>query len=208
MIAIANKEPRQRPAAWHGTFLALLPTIERSARIAFRNLRGEDHDDAVQEAVVRTCLAFRQLFLQGRASDAHPTVLARYAVAQIRAGRSVGTRMNIRDVLSHYAQRKKRFRVERLDHYESSDEVWREAIVEDPRTPVFDQVWFRIDFPLWLARLSGRDRRVAEALAVGDSTGEVAKRFGLTPGRVSQLRQAFYSSWRTFHGEDGVRGAA
>ena len=71
-----------------------------------------------------------------------------------------------------------------------------------PRTPVPDQASFRIDFPRWLALHPDRDRRIAEALAVGHGTGEVARKFGVTPGRISSLRQSFSRSWSAFHGEE------
>ena len=116
-------------------------------------------------------------------------------------GRRVGSGESTRDVLSRRAQRKKQFQVERLDRFDDHENGWREAVVEDPRTPVFDQVCFRIDFPAWLARLSSRDRRIAESLALGNSTKTVARRFRLSAGRVSQLRREFYRSWREFTDE-------
>ena len=81
---------------------------------------------------------------------------------------------------------------------------WLEAIVEDTRTPVPDQVAFRIDFPAWLNSQTKRNRRIAEVLAVGCTTGEVAKRFRLSSGRISQLRQEFHRSWQEFHGDTAV----
>ena len=38
-----------------------------------------------------------------------------------------------------------------------------------------------------------------EELAIGHSTGDVAKRFGLTPGRISQMRRELHQSWEEFH---------
>ena len=93
------------------------------------------------------------------------------------------------------------FVVERLDRFDREANEWAEAIVEDHRTPVPDQVAFRIDFPKWLTLLSRRNRRIAEALALGNSTSQVAKRFGLSPGRISQLRGELYLSWQDFHGD-------
>ncbi len=74
-------------------------------------------------------------------------------------------------------------------------------MLEDRRTSVSDQAGFRIDFPAWLSRLSDRDRQVAEALALGHTNGDVARRFGVTSGRVAQLRRELHDSWRAFHGE-------
>lgn len=76
-----------------------------------------------------------------------------------------------------------------------------EAVVEDHHTPVPDQVAFRCDFPAWLKNLSVRNRRIAQALAVGHSTGEVAKRFGVSAGRISQMRREMHRSWQEFQDE-------
>ena len=71
----------------------------------------------------------------------------------------------------------------------------------DTRTaPVPDIVAFRCDFPAWLNTLSRRDRRIAEILALGHRTREVAKRFDVSAGRISQLRRELAESWREFTG--------
>ena len=80
-----------------------------------------------------------------------------------------------------------------------------EAVVEDHRTPVPDQVAFRCDFPSWLHSLPVRNRRIARALSVGHTTGEVAKRFNVSPGRISQLRQEFQRAWEEFTVTDSPR---
>jgi DNA-binding NarL/FixJ family response regulator len=71
----------------------------------------------------------------------------------------------------------------------------------DRRTPIPDQVAFRIDFPAWLKTLSRREREIAKALAKGHRTLDVARRFGLSMARISQLRREFFDSWQRFHGE-------
>jgi hypothetical protein len=63
-----------------------------------------------------------------------------------------------------------------------------------------DQVQFRCDFPRWLRRLGGRDRRVARELMAGERAVDVARQFGLTEGRVSQLRRAFKQDWDAYGG--------
>jgi hypothetical protein len=63
-------------------------------------------------------------------------------------------------------------------------------------------VAFRLDFPAWRLTHSDRNRRVLDDLMLGERTGEVAARHGLTQGRVSQLRRDFSESWRRFHEED------
>ncbi len=60
----------------------------------------------------------------------------------------------------------------------------------------------RIDFSEWLDQLPERRRHIAEALGSGDTTGSVAMRFNISPGRVSQIRRELNDNWIAFHGED------
>jgi hypothetical protein len=193
--------PDPAAPAWHAAFLAMLPAIAAQARFLFRRLRPEAREDAVQEVIANAVVAFARLVELRKADVAYPSVLARYAAAQVRDGRRVGNRINIREVLSPRAQKEKGFRVERLDRFDKEEDQWIEAVIEDRRTPVPDQVAFRLDFPAWLKRLSTRDRQIAETLALGHTTGEVAERFGLSPARISQLRRELHCSWLEFHGE-------
>ena len=50
MVAATSSCPSD---AWQTVFLAMLPTIRRCALSAFRNLRGDNLDDAVQEAFMK-----------------------------------------------------------------------------------------------------------------------------------------------------------
>ena len=72
---------------------------------------------------------------------------------------------------------------------------------EDHRTPLPDAVAFRIDFSEWCDRFNDRKRKVLLALAEGSAGSEVAERFGLSPGRISQLRREYESSWQRMQGQ-------
>ena len=198
MICIAKT---QNPPAWHAGFMAILPSIRRKARIAFRHLKPEAREDAVQETVANACLAYARLAERGRLDAAHPAVLARYAVAQVNDGRRVGSRLNVREVLSRYAPQRKGFRVERLDCFDAKEGEWEEVIVEDRTAGPAEIVRVRIDFGDWLKTLSRRNRRLAQFLALGNRTTAAAKRFGVGLGRISQLRRAMAQSWGSFIGE-------
>ena len=205
MIAPVKKLSRKNPVpAWHAGFLAMLPAIANHARICFRRLDAEAQEEGIQEAIANAVVAYVRLCQLGKVDLAYPTVLARYAVAQVNGGRKVGSRLNVREVLSKYAQRQKGIIVERLDHFDHEENQWREAVVQDTRTaPVPDVVAFRCDFSDWLRRLPRRDRRIAESLALGNRTGEVAGRFKVTAARISQLRRELATSWCQFVGEEG-----
>ena len=182
-------------------FPALLPRLTAYLRSAFGRFQPAQRDDALQETVASAFVAFARLCQRGRSQFGVPRSLARYAIAHWFAGRRVGSPLNGNDVLSVYAQRRHPINVEQLDHEVDSEDAWRASLVADRQTPIPEQVWFRIDFPVWLAQLSERNRQVAMALAQGDTAREVSQRFAVSPGRVSQLRREFHESWRQFHGE-------
>jgi hypothetical protein len=196
----ASPAPRPR---WHRVFLALLPQIVQHAKFAFRHLRGEARQDAIQETIANALVAFVALVRRGKMAIAYPTVLARYAVAQIKDGRRVGNKLNVREVLSPYAQRLKGFQVERLDRHDKDDEnAWCEVLVEDRHAGPADTARVRLDFSDWLDSLKRRDRKIALKLAEGDKTSDVAKRFKISAGRISQLRRELAESWHKFVGDE------
>jgi hypothetical protein len=58
-----------------------------------------------------------------------------------------------------------------------------------------------MDFTAWLLSLPKRGRKMALTLAAGETTGEAAKQFGVSPGRISQVRRQLKDSWDEFVGE-------
>ena len=105
---------------WHPIFLEMLPSIQRHARISFRHLDPEAREDLVQEVIANSLVAFLRLFTLGKAELAYPSVLARFGAAQARDGRRVGGRLNVNDVMSRYAQRRRGFAVEWIDRMMSN----------------------------------------------------------------------------------------
>ena len=74
-------------------------------------------------------------------------------------------------------------------------------LVEDKRAPVPDQVAAKMDVGAWFATLTKRMKEIAKDLAFGFSTSEVAKKHGVTAGRISQMRRMLEESWLMFQGE-------
>ena len=91
---------KKTPPAWQSAFLAMLPTLETRARLAFRQLAAEARAEAVQEAVGGACAAFARRVELDKIALAYPTALARFGVARTKGGRKVGGRLNVRDVSS------------------------------------------------------------------------------------------------------------
>ena len=46
--------------------------------------------------------------------------------------------------------------------------------------------------------IAAHDRQVIDDLMACENTGDVARKFGLSPGRVSQLRRQFEGDWAVF----------
>lgn len=202
MVRIASESVSVKPE-WHEVFLRLLPGIVTHARIAFRHLTPEAKQEAVQDVVCNACCAVARLAELGKLALAYASVLAMFAVRQVKDGRKVGCRLNVRDVASPYCQMKKGVKVSSIDHFDDEENGWKQAVVIDTRSsPVPEIVAFRCDFADWLASLPRRDCHIAESLAMGDRTSEVAKRFDVSEGRISQLRREFAESWWAFVGDE------
>ena len=118
------------------------------------------------------------------------------SVKAVRGDRHVGSGQSSKDAMSRLAQRKHGFRVRRLPGCMPSNGRPTLLNCEDHRTPLPDAVAFRIDFSDWCDRFNDRKRKVLLALAEGSAAWEVAERFGLSEGRISQLRREYESSWQ------------
>ncbi len=156
--------------------------------------------DAVQEAVACAFVAYGRLVKLGKEELAYATPLAQFAVRRVRAGRTVGAPVNVNDVTSPWCQHRRGIFVESL-HQQDGRPGWQEIVVEDRHATPADIAATRIDFDDWLRSLPRRQRGIAEVLATGEETGTVARQFGLTPGRVSQLRRKLHKAWCCFQGE-------
>ena len=175
-------------------FTSRIDEIIRLATPHFRRLGPEGCDEAVQNTLGLCWLYWLRLVKQGKAGDeAVFRNMIWWAVKHTRLGRmpqGCGSR-KAKCVLD-YARRGMRG--------VSTEPVDLNAYV-GPTAPVPDAAAFRIDTPAFLATLDGRNRGIALDLAAGLGTGEVARKWGVTPGAISQFRTRFRRWWDTFHGE-------
>ena len=192
-------------------FLLILPRIETHARVWSRHLACPGlKEDFVCEAVALAWRSFLRLAQRGRDATLFASALASLAVRAVRSGRRVCGQEKSRDALSPAAQRRRGFWVEELlppaarerPYGEPSgqrrQDAFEERLKDNTQTPVLDQVVFRCDFPAWLLTLSERNRLIVDDLVAGEGTGDVARKFGISPGRVSQLRRHFEDDWAVF----------
>jgi len=201
--------------AQHAAFLEIMARIELHAQIRFRHLRcPHRRADAVAECVALCWAWFVRLAKRGLDGTSYASMLATYAVKQVRSGRRL-TGLNTRDAMSPQAQQRHNFIVESLPssprashehlygdaHGQRDQDAFEERLRDNTTTPIPDQASFRIDFPRWLHTHSERNQRIANAMMLGLMTKELAQKFGITPGRVSQLRRWFHDDYQRFHGE-------
>jgi hypothetical protein len=74
-------------------------------------------------------------------------------------------------------------------------------LADDTRTPPADQAAFRIHFRNWLSTSTDRDRCIIADTAVGERTQNLARKYGVSHGRASQMRREFHADWERFCGE-------
>lgn len=196
-----SSNPNSPPPDWHAEFLEMLPKIADHASFSFRHLKGESREEMIQEVITNACSAYARLVEQGRSEAASWSSLARFAVRQTRAGRKVGSSLNIRDVCSRHCQIRKGVNVQSLSRWDEQEQEWRDMVVEDRHSTPADVAAFRIDFREFLRTLSRRNRKLALRLARGHATSWIARKFKISAGRVSQLRRELFEDWQRFHGE-------
>ncbi len=187
--------PRER-------FLAMLPRIRKTLSFAFRHLRRDVRREAIQECLASAWKAFLRLVERGKEAIAYATPLAMYAVKQYRAGRKVAGKARGKwggDVSA--AAGRGLARVESISRYDLKLAAWQDVTLADGKVTPAELATFRLDFAAWLQRLPARLRQVANWLAIGETTTEVAKRLGVTLARVSQLRRELERNWKAFQPE-------
>ncbi len=203
----------------NAAFLKYLPALETHAAIRFRGLPKTDREEAIAEARAAAFGNSRTAFRNGQADTLKPSMVAHYAVLHARGGRHVGgSQDSTSDVLSRRAQQARGFTVHRLrwddaracDVLKTPDqEVWRLRLHHDRRTPVPDQVGFRVDFSQFMRGQHDRTRTAMAMLAAGHQQNEVADHFGITASAICQRITRARREWEAFQGaeEEGRSGS-
>jgi hypothetical protein len=192
---------KQKTTNWQDRFLQLLPRIRTQAQSRFRHLAPEAREEATAEVIASALVSYARLVALGKEDRAYATSLVRYSVAQFRAGRRVGSRLNGSDAMSDYCHQKTGLTLEQLDRCDERSGNWQELVVENRNATPAEVAATRMDFGAWLAQLARRTRQIAKDLARGYSTSEVACKHGLSAGRISQLRRELEASWAEFQHE-------
>jgi hypothetical protein len=192
----------------HAGFLSILERIQLHARIFFRHINCPHRkEDAIAETVALAWKWYLLLAHKGKDARQFPSALAAFTARAVKSGRRLCGQERVADALSPLAQARHGFAVSSLpSHSTLSANLFSEALADNTRTPVPEQVHFRIDFPAWLRRLGDRDRRIARDMALGHRTQDLARLHQVSAGRISQLRRQLHTDWLHFLGEDRPSG--
>ena len=202
--------------ALQAAFVTLIqPRLVRHARIHLDEWCAETKADKIAEVVALAWKWFLRLAERGKDARHFPMVLADFAVRAVKNGRRVTGMERTKDVMSERAQQRHGFKVEpfpastRLPHEGRCSDVggqqrhdaFEERFRDNTQTPVPDQVVFRLDFPAWRKTRTQRDQRIIDAMAMGERTKDLSRKFGISPARISQLRRECHADWTRFCGE-------
>ena len=183
----------------HASFLAMVPRIVTHGQISFRHIRCPlQKEDAIAEMVAIAWLWHVRLAQRGRDGSQFVNALACYAARRVQSGGRLTGMDRSGDVLSSRAQRAHDFVVVQLPDHNSLNPTLADALCDNMHTPILDQVAFRQDFPAWRRTRTERDRRIIDRLMLGERTLAVSRMYGISPGRISQLRRDFHDDWARF----------
>jgi hypothetical protein len=193
--------------AAHQEFTVHLPAVEKAARWAFgrgRRLRRQDYEEVLAEVCAAAWSAWVGLLRRGKDPvQVGVHGIANNAVRYVRNGRRVANQSGGRGAMDVYhpeAQKDRGFRVINPDSLDDTVSGSPPGVWTNSCTPA-DEACFRVDYEQWLGTLSPRRRRIAELLAAGHGTLEVARELSVTPAAISQARSWLNECWRTFQGE-------
>jgi hypothetical protein len=134
-----------------------------------------------------------------RGKEVFYTPIMKYTIRHYREGRRL-CGSNSTDGLSEQTQRIGRAAIRQLLDFESPDgnEIDRRPYMELKQPTVPDFVQMKLDYQGWYHLQSPRDQKIIWDLAMGETTGDVAKKYGVSAGLISIKRKNFAKSWNAF----------
>jgi hypothetical protein len=182
-------------------YLVLLPLITKTASIVFSKCKAAAREEAVQNTEAWAFVFLRQLAAKGRLEEAKATPLAWFGIKYHREGRIVGSSCSTVDVLSERWQYLGRAQVvtEGSAGEGILDAFISDSTIVDAWCSVDRMVQFKLDFfEGWFRQQTPRDREIIRDLAMGETTGDVAKKYKVSAGLISQYRKRYAESWNAF----------
>ncbi len=163
------------------------PTLEFASpflRAARRRARLAFADWPNREELVADAVSTAWELLLTAPPAATPSTVAYYATRRVKIGRQFSERQ--RSITGpNPRQLDKPTRDELVDVLTTSD---------DPA----EIVQVRLDFAAWYENLTGREQQMLLAFMDGERTQDLARRYGISNARVSQVRRELVEHWAAF----------
>lgn len=153
-------------------------------------------EELTQEARGLAWKAYLSIIDNGKQPDDYPAVIAYRACQAALKGRKTAAQEKSTSISNPQTQAKQKIQRMPLDR-QAETVLQRKA---PPAVP--DQVAFEIDYSEWLAK-QGTKGPIIDGMVAGETTQNLAGRFGKSPGRISQIRREAYDDWteRSRHDE-------
>ena len=193
MTTIANTT--SAPVPFDVLYRRMLPQFRYYAKwLVRRKGRWIDFDDVIQELSGFALEDYTSLVRRGK--ETFYTPIAKYAIKRHREGRRfVGT--NTTDILSEQTQKLGRSDTCQLSQFDDEPRNWGLGLYQ--RQPdIADAVQMHLDYEAWYQRQTPRDQAIIKDLSYGETTGDVAKKYGVSAGLISQYRKRYSDSWHAF----------
>ena len=167
-------------------------------------------EELTQASVSIAWKRYLRLKLQGeKEPDDFISTIATRSCQAVKAGRTVNGQEKGRSVHNRMTQARRRFMLVSLPEHDSSreDTELLRAMQDDEASPA-DLAACLLDTQAWLSQLEERRRSMALDMIAGDTTTELATKYGASQGRVSQIRRELVADHGRFQGEDQGQAAS
>lgn len=183
-------------------FLSILPNLVRHARFVFRSRPQSERDELLADVIAYGWFSYLGLVNRGQDPTAFPAAFARFVVLAVKSGKRLGGGLSRREIYTAGAFSSSAPQRRSLEALSPRDELpWNELLAEKRAFSPAETAALRIDFQQWRTRLAPRDRRITDLLAQGESATSVARTLGVSPVRITQIRQRLAQSWSDLQGE-------
>ena len=194
MTAIANPTTPSTPISFEALYAKMLPHFRYYAR-RFSRSKCLDREDVIQDLTGIALEMYTSLVRRGK--EVYYSPLVQYAIKRYKDGRRF-TGLNSTDVHFEHTQMLGRSEVCHLSEIRGTlDEM---DFMEDRTVNVADAVQFNMDYAVWYQQHSERDQQIITDLSMGETTNDVAKKYKVSAGLISQYRKRYRNSWDNFIG--------
>ena len=190
----ANSTTPSAPVSFEVLLAKMQPYFRKYAK-RFSQDKRLNRDDVMQDLTGIALEMYTSLVRRGKEVFYSPLML--YAIKRFSSGRRF-TGLNSTDVHSEHTQMQGRSEVHQFSELEGKlDEL---DFMADPTVNVADAAQFHVDYEAWFSKQVPKDKQIIRDLSYGYTTREVARKYNVSDGLISQYRKRYRDDWNGFVG--------